>query len=879
MLPESPFVGLRPFEAHESVLFFGRSHQSVELMMRLHNERFLAVVGTSGSGKSSLVRAGLIPKLEAGFLVEDCDRWMVVKMKPGGEPLSSFAAAIAGMGGETAAPQEVTAFQHQLRQTGVDAVLERLARQKVGAGMNCLLLVDQFEEVFRYGSGPDGGHSTSESAELVDLMLQLAAQHRLPVYVILTMRSDYFGDCDRFFGLPEAMNKGQYLVPRLSREQLREAITGPVRLFGATITSRLQNRLLNDCGNTSDELPVLQHALMLTWRRWRETGGADIDVDAYEAIGTMSDAISRHAEQAMEGMTADDRDCTRRLFQALTETDSANRSIRRPTRLGDLAGICGYSQETIVAIIRRFQADGRSFLYISEGESNLSNAMVDLSHESLIRRWSGLRDWVRHEAESARTYRRLAERAALHREGKASLLREADLKTAREWRDLQEPNQPWASRYDPNLNLALDFLQESEAAEKFERLAEEKRRNAELRRTRIFAAILIVLFAIAVFLYYQARRAEREADRQRDNATKVSQALLARLKSQLDTSDTAQVVAAMDKLIHDNGVELSMVTNWLPAARVAGHEWLANLAGSFDDAYSTGEDLHQTQELNWMMKVRGMLGFEYSRAKGLPPPPSWSDDDKLNRRIYISGGRFMMGSAENHEPFERAPHLVIISPLHIQQHEVTNEEYARFDRTHTYPAGREKYPVAEVDWFDAAAYAVWLGGDLPSEAQWEFVASGPCRSQNCDSGNERGRTYPWGNDPPMAERGNFGPPFGGRAQGLRQVMSYEQGKTPEGVYDMAGNVWEWCRDWFNVYPGWRGKAPVLTAKKDPVTRAIVELPSGMEKVPMRMARGGSIDQPVARGWLRNAYRGKNTPRTKNDVIGFRVVWDASTTRK
>jgi hypothetical protein len=118
--------------------------------------------------------------------------------------------------------------------------------------------------------------------------------------VVLTMRSEFIGECMEFGGLPEAINAGQYLIPRMSRDALRAAITGPAAVRGATITPRLLARLLNEVGNDLDRLPVLQHALMRTWDAWARdhAAGESLDLRHYEAIGTMKEALSRHAEEA-----------------------------------------------------------------------------------------------------------------------------------------------------------------------------------------------------------------------------------------------------------------------------------------------------------------------------------------------------------------------------------------------------------------------------------------------------------------------------------------------------------------------------------------------------------------------------------------------------
>ena len=186
-------------------------------------------------------------------------------------------------------------------------------------------------------------------------------------------------------------------------------------------------------------------------------------------------------------------------------------------------------------------------------------------------------------------------------------------------------------------------------------------------------------------------------------------------------------------------------------------------------------------------------------------------------------------------------HRVRLSNFAIQQHEVTNQEYRRFDPTHPFPVGREKYPVDSVNWYEAQAYAAWLGGSLPTEAQWEFAARG-----------EAGRKYPWGNHYPTRERANF---FTSDSKpDSEEVGSHPRGSTPEGVQDLAGNVWEWCRDWFEVYP------VAGDLKLDPL---------GPLHGTGRVLRGGSYFYDVT--LLRAALRNNDLPVSRYLNFGFRVV--------
>jgi hypothetical protein len=465
----NPFPGLRPFELDEEHLFFGREGQSDELMRRLHRTRFLGVVGTSGSGKSSLVRAGLLPSLYSGFLPEASSSWRIAVLRPGHAPMRNLAEALNGpevFGVDSASDEaiiRVDLMESTLRR-GSLGLIEVATQARMAGEENLLVVVDQFEELFRFKAQAQAAgnrlEAEDEAAAFVKLLLAAVQQRQVPIFVVLTMRSDFLGDCAQFRDLPETLNDSQYLIPRLTREQLRRAIAGPVAVGGAAITPRLVNRLLNDTGDNPDQLPILQHALMRTWDYWEDqhTPEAPLDLEHYEAIGGMAQALSRHADQIYEGLPDDGlRQLAETLFRCLTDRGADNREIRRPTRLGEIGAVAQADLAAVIAVIDAFRGPRRSFLMPPSPSPLHENSVIDISHESLMRNWQRLKGWVDDEAQSATIYRRLAETAELHGQGKAGYLRDPELTIALTWQNEQQPNGVWAERYAPNFEEAKAF--------------------------------------------------------------------------------------------------------------------------------------------------------------------------------------------------------------------------------------------------------------------------------------------------------------------------------------------------------------------------------------------------------------------------------------
>ena len=500
----NPFPGLRPFESNEDHLFFGRDGQSDELLRRLRRSRFLAVLGTSGSGKSSLVRAGMLPSLFGGLMTQAGSDWRVALFRPGHDPIGHLASALAssqvlGSDGDDAALQK-TIIEATLRRSALGLV-ETTRQARMPANENLLVVVDQFEEIFRFRRMSKREGPEDEAAAFIKLLLEAKRQTDVPVYIVITMRSDFLGDCAQFRDLPEAINDGQYLIPRMTRDQRREAITGPVAVGGGEISGRLVNRLLNDVGDDPDHLPILQHALMRTWELWAHDrrNGEPIDLRHYEAVGTMTDALSRHADEAFAELPNErSRALAEKIFKSLTEKGPDNREIRRPTRVSEIAAIAESSPEEVIAVIEPFRQTGRSFLMPPAGVPLTADSLVDISHESLIRGWERLRKWVDEEARSANIYRRIADTAILHSEGRAGLWHDPDLALALRWRQENRPNAVWAEHYHPQFSLAMNFIDASKTANEAEIAERERARKKEVRRTRIFATIFGVLFLVAL---------------------------------------------------------------------------------------------------------------------------------------------------------------------------------------------------------------------------------------------------------------------------------------------------------------------------------------------------------------------------------------------
>ncbi|MFO1126881.1 MAG: hypothetical protein U1E66_00335 [Rhodospirillales bacterium] len=587
--PRDPYPGLRPFRSDESDIFFGRETQTDEMVQRLKTSRFLAVVGTSGCGKSSLVRAGLVAALETGLMgVPEGARWRFAVMRPGGRPMHRLAAKLSAQVG--LAPDGASSSSAigrgllgaRLRR-GPLGIVEVLTANPLPPKTNLLVVVDQFEEIFRFRREGD----INEADAFIALLLASAEQEQFPVYVVLTMRSDFIGDCALFEGLPEAINESQYLTPRLSREQRRLAILGPARAFDGDVSESLLNLLLNETNGGPDQLPVLQHLLMRMWtskaRALSPGQRIELDLDDYDRVGGLLHALDRHADEIYQGLANDtQRMIAEVMFRRLSESPA---NIRRPTEAREIARLAAVPLADVAAVADAFRAPGANFLMPDPSEMVEDRTKLDISHESLIKRWQRLRTWSSNEAHDAEAYRELEREAQKNRRDESDLLSGLNLQRAVAWRQQRDPTADWANRYGGDFALAMRFLSRSEDAAERVRTARKRARRRQLWMWRSFAGVFFLLFVLTVMFFSVAMNTQQAAS-EAEARVIASQARFA-----LESGDSRiAILAALDALPAQRRPDLADFIRWpfdphkMPPLRAAS----ARLLDSPFDRWSYG---------------------------------------------------------------------------------------------------------------------------------------------------------------------------------------------------------------------------------------------------------------------------------------------------
>ncbi len=504
---KNPFPGLRPFRRDENHLFFGRESQVSEVLDKLIKNKFIGIVGNSGIGKSSFVNCGILPKLEQD-INETKNKWHVVNFRPGAGPLKQMSLAlkeelkVTGLYNDDTDEEKAVDTSDKMSELGQEFYST--------TGKKLLIYIDQFEEIFRF---PEGNEAESnEIATFIEIIINSIKKADEPISFIITIRSDFLGDCSRYPEFTKAINNSQFLIPQMTREEKRAAIVGPVEVMGAKIEDQLIDTILKSIGDRHDQLPLMQHCLMRSWDYWQsvKVGNEAISLSNYEAIGGMEKALSVHANEIFNELDPNKKKICERLFKCITEKGAEGRSVRRPTSIREIAQIADADKSDIIVIVEHFRKPGRTLLTPSSDVILTEETIIDISHESFMRIWEVLTEWLEEEHEAIKEYLRIAEAAEMHQSGKGGLMKSPDLQMALNWQQENNPSKAWGIRHHKAYDRTMQYLAFSE-----KKFIQEQRLKEKLQKLRlaVFKTIAVVfglgaIVALAFFFYAQQQRKE-----------------------------------------------------------------------------------------------------------------------------------------------------------------------------------------------------------------------------------------------------------------------------------------------------------------------------------------------------------------------------------
>ena len=461
-----PYPGLRPFTEEESIFFKGRDTHIRQIAKLLEENKMAFITGASGDGKSSMVYAGVLPYIRAGFTRAKFNSWLIFDFKPQRNPLASLA--------ESAAKEMDMPYDYMLREfrRGFSTLAHMYVNSEyyiedgddiANRGKNLLIIADQFEEVFTMNENFHDGTPSNDCYTAINLLLEtirIAIREDLPIYVIFTMRSDYISQCTVFKDLPEFIAYSQFFVPQLKRSEIRQVIEQPAQLAGGSVSSRLAEVLINNLNSGFDQLPVLQHALNLLWKT-ANNGETQLDlIHLAKIAGIAKDVLSdeeqrefdrwyfqlpeyrkkyydspdlnnvlnahagtlyesaydyfmKHADWADKGITPEQsKKIIETAFKSLTKIDN-NRQVRNRCTLNEITGIINnpdITSATVCGVLNIFRTEDNTLLRPFAVEGRLEtqylsgDIVLDVTHEALIRNWQLLSKWDVEELDNLNVF-------------------------------------------------------------------------------------------------------------------------------------------------------------------------------------------------------------------------------------------------------------------------------------------------------------------------------------------------------------------------------------------------------------------------------------------------------------------------------------------
>ncbi|WP_158890521.1 hypothetical protein [Amycolatopsis anabasis] len=429
----APYLGLAPFQPADADRFFGREKVLAELLARVRERRFVGVFGASGSGKSSLLRAGLVAELTGD------GRRSAAVLTPGPHPMAKHGNRLSELNGDALENDQ-------------------------------LLVVDQFEEVFTLCPDPE------ERNRFIDGLLA-AANGR--ARVVLGVRADFYGHCGRHPGLVDALRDAQVLIGPMSPDELRAAITEPALRTGCRVETALVSRLISDATGQPAVLPLVSHAMLETWRRRQ---GLTLTVAGYEAAGGIQDAIARSAENVYTGLDEGQRQVARQIFLRLTALGEGTEDTKRRISRRELD-----ESDPDTGVVLEELAHARLLALDNEG--------IDIAHEALIRSWPRLREWLADDREGLRVHRQLTEATdaweSLDRDP-GSLYRGVRLARAQGWADAHESALTAREREFLDASLAAEAAERAAARRRTRRL----RQLVALLSVLLVVAVAATVYAV-----------------------------------------------------------------------------------------------------------------------------------------------------------------------------------------------------------------------------------------------------------------------------------------------------------------------------------------------------------------------------------------------
>lgn len=528
----NPFKGLEAFQQTDSAFFFGRDsliEKSLERLQQTRKTRFLAIVGASGSGKSSLVRAGILPAIRAGKL-PNSETWRIAIFTPGDRPITALAQRLSPFieGRDASELDHILHHQPSIFPAVIDDVLEDAPPEA-----QLILVVDQFEEVFtRSGE--------VEAENFLTILRYAITAEDGRVHVLITMRADFFDRLTRYPMLAELFEQeNMVIVTEMTADELLRTIEGPADAVGLTYERGLPQRILDEVRRQPGSLPLLQYALKELFQH-RE--GRQLTIRAYNQIGGVQKALAQHAEKIYAELGRAQQVIMRRLLLRLVEVGETGEATRRRITYDEL--LLRDIPEDVVQDLLDKLTDSNTRLLIANrqitarGDDERPVIYYEVGHEALIREWARFREWIADNLENLRLGSEILQSANDWQSSNydtAYLLTGTRLSRAEAWLD-DEDATPLQREF---IQVSISEMQRQENLDRNRIERELALQRTAGNRLRLTLAVVIGALVMAIVLAGWAILSQQETEKQRIVAENAEQRALANLRRAISLSLSA----------------------------------------------------------------------------------------------------------------------------------------------------------------------------------------------------------------------------------------------------------------------------------------------------------------------------------------------------
>ena len=581
-----PFVGLRPFFEEEASIFFGREQEVDTLLGKMQLDRFAALAGFPSSGKTSLLRAGFMPKIKELNRSSD-EKWDCVFLTSQGNPFNELSRRLVAVlqDADKVDTTKTLDIEMALR-SGASGLEVLLKDEDWETGNHLVIIIDSFEELLNERSLMNQGEYKEDTRAFLKLLMHSVKQNNFSIHALVAFRTGFIEKSSLLPGLSDLIVQNQVLLSPMSEDQIKRAVQLPLLPLGIELSEGLEGSLLSDLSGSSFMLSRLQHVMYRIAELWlgeENIEGRKVDLQEYNKVGTAKLSVAHQLEEIFTGLSAEQQKLMADFFKAVVENERDSSIFTPPTR-SELLLRTGASNEELNQIIQILAGPGACLIKASQSDDVFdklssfndpywegateetlsigSRGRLSLSTDLILEQWERLDSWIREEEEDAKILSRLVKAHRLYIKGERGLFKNPELEIALAWAERIGRNEEWGKRYTDNFREALDFLDESQRDFEEKRRKKERIQKNKVRAARI-AAVFVGLIALIPlgFGFYALREKKRlekneehileimaQSEEARRNALKAEgKALLEKKKAEFETQVAKESLKELEK--------------------------------------------------------------------------------------------------------------------------------------------------------------------------------------------------------------------------------------------------------------------------------------------------------------------------------------------